>query len=423
MENYIAIHGLGYVGLTAAVHWARAGWRVVAYDPDLPTVDALRRGEPRAGEFLSYLDDEVAQLVEKDLIFPTSDLAVALECPVQLVAVPTERDGKPYDDIVLGVLEKLLLDSPMDSTILVESTLTPGTLDRFFYTEKGEVKRPGLLGSHYLAVCPRRDWFADTEKNLATLPRIVGGLTPECTDKAAALLSIVSSKIHRTDYRTAELTKALENAWLHALVMLPTELALSRPDLNVAEATRLASTHWRLPSIFLSAGCGGRCVPLGTKYLRGLSDAQPSVLGAVDATEEKIRKACAYAFAQRNTKDVLVLGAAYRPNFRDMGSSPGLAVARTLVDRYGISVSVHDPMWQPDELESLTGLPCARRDPRPQYDAIFLATPHSAYESVPPLEGVRFILDAAGIWAKHGDHFRTLGIEYKRVGSPGWLRG
>lgn len=422
MSGRIAIHGLGYVGLTAALHWARAGWTVVGYDPDPNTVEQLKAGTPRAGEFLSYANTDIALLVVGGLIVPTTRFEDTLDCAVHSIAVPTEKGGEPYDDIVILLLKRLLSEMPPGTTILVESTLTPGTIDQVL--GGGALMGGGLYGCH-LAVCPRRDWFADVDKNLESLTRIVGGVTPECTERARELLSTVSRSILTTDYRTAELTKALENALLHVMVMLPTELAINAPHLNVAEALRLASTHWRIPDLYLGAGAGGRCVPLGSKYLKSLVLGSGGVLDAALATDRLIRAHVADSIVRRGAKSALVLGMAYRPGFRDAGSSPGIAIAQRLSRQYGVRTAVADPMWSVEELKEMTGLEVVT-DPRSEaknFEAVILVTPHAEY--LDPF-GWAFwagqeVLDAQGAWAKWRQFFLDLDVRYQQIGMAGWL--
>src|SRR5260370_10532955 len=148
-------------------------------------------------------------------------------------------------------------------------------------------------------------------------------------------------------YRTGELTKALENALLHVPVMFAHQLATSLPHLDVAEALRLAGTHWRLTPLYLGFGSGGRCVPLGTRYLVEAARAHATPLNALMIGEEaltaddRMRMTIADVVRRVHPSSVVVLGMAYRPDFRDMGLSPGLAVAQLL--RKNRSVSVHEP--------------------------------------------------------------------------------
>lgn len=416
----IVVHGLGYVGLTAAVHFAKAGWRVFGYDPDHATISRMRAGKPRAGEFLAYLDADVGALIDAGALIPTHALEDVVGEDVHLLAVPSERDGEPYMSIVADVVQRLVRD-PGSKTIIVESTLTPGTVDHIF---RFDTDAPISLGQHHVAVCPRRDWFADQDRNLATIPRVVGGVTKACTAAAVEVLRTVSPHIEETDYLTAELTKALENALLHVPVMMAHELAIELPHRNVAEALRLAGSHWRLPQYHIGFGTGGRCVPLGTRYLHRSSLNEIASLREAMRADHRARAAAALAVMHRGCKTALVLGVAYRPNFRDAGLSPGLGVARELL-QYGVKVTVADPMWSQEELEKLTGFSVQTHQHLVGFDAVLLATPHDVYQDprafVWRVVGGQFVLDAQGAWAAHASLLERSGIEYKQVGTPGWL--
>lgn len=427
----IAIHGLGYVGLTAAVHYARAGWKVLGYDPSEARVIALNSGRPLLEASMGYVDESgtpIKELVESGALRATVDLDDVVFIPVHSVAVPTEKAGRPDDSIVTTVLTQLFAKAVRPATILIESTLTPGLVDDYF--EKfGSHRMMVEAGEAFLAVCPRRDWFADPEKNLATLPRVVGGYNQASTDRASEILSTVSPQILTTDYRTAELCKALENALLHVPVMFAYQLAWAMPDRNVAEALRLAGTHWRLPQLHLGFGTGGRCVPLGTEYLTLAADSQLNIGEEALRFDEYFREAVAHAAlsARPKPRSALVLGVAYRPGFRDAGRSPGLAVAKHLAAllRPG-SVTIHDPLWPAHELARMAGLPALSGpldDNIAAYDAVLLATPHGDYRHL-PLELFwrrgQIVLDGQGAWAQHREIFEARGVLYRQVGEPGW---
>lgn len=430
-DKLIAIHGLGYVGLTAAVHYAKVGWTVLAYDPDTRVVGALAAGRPRAGDFLAYLHTELEALLERGdvrrpgCIIPTDDLTDVLFAPVHSIAVPTERAGHPCDDIVEGVLHRLIEHCDAGTLILVESTLSPGTMDRV-------LAKARRAEHHLLAVCPRRDWFADSRENLATVPRVVGGVTPAATQRAKEVLTTVSKHVlvpqgSEPAYRTAELTKALENAQLHVQVMMAHELAMNAPQHDVAEAIRLAGTHPRLKPLYIGFGSGGRCVPLGSQYLLPLhSHREASLLKRAGEVDAEMRVAVARAVARRACKTALVLGIAYRPGFKDAGLSPGLAVARHLRASFGVEVTVADPCWDPASLRDLTGFPVHETIPGDltAYDAVLLATPHFEYAplitSSCTWRSGQFVLDAHGTWTVVRDLLLERGVLYKQVGMAGW---
>jgi UDP-N-acetyl-D-glucosamine dehydrogenase len=444
----LVVHGLGYTGLTAAVTFAKAGQTVLGYDPDLAVVSAVNAGQPRAGEFLGYLDVDVKRLVDEGRLRATWNLAEALvssRCATHLIAVPTERNGKPDDRIIRDALAKLFAAHgprvPSPLTVIIESTLQPGTLDRFLAEYPVARAAPETLrqAGVCIAVCPRRDWFADPKKNLATLARVVGGYEPCCTEAAFAILQRVTPPdlLLTTDYRTAELTKALENALFHLPIMYLHQLALALPKHNVAEAARLAATHWRFRSfgdLYLGFGPGGRCVPLGQEYLVAAARYESGSghdleLGemALEA-EPQFHEAVARAVSAWRARRILVLGVAYRPDFRDAGRSPGLAVARELA-RLGGEVTVHDNLWPQEELGRLAGSGLQATSDKfliGYFDAVLLATPHSVYLDWPERlawSPGQIVLDAQGAWVKYRDFFRAADVTYRRVGEPGWRGG
>lgn len=413
MNVEIAVHAGGYVGLTAAIHYAKAGRVVMILDPDESVVDGINRGQPKVSEILGCLDKAVGG----ERLRATTSFALVQDAPVHVVCVPTEKDGRPWMDVVKQVVRSIAAASG-DRLIIVESTLTPGTMSEF-----AELPARGINVAH----APRRDWFAAPEKNLATLERVVGGITPACTQRAIEVISRVTPRelIHATDYMTAELVKPLENAFLHVPVMLACELAQAYPDVDVARAVELACTHWRLMKIYLNAGTGGRCVPLGSQYLQdGTPLLSSGVLSAAIDAEHLMRESAARAIVARVKPGarVLVLGIAYRPGFRDAGNSPGLGVARALA-KMGVAPSVYDPMWTAEELEQMCNLPVSLPSVG-SFDAVFLATPHEQLHNPRELGAWRtgqFVLDAQGAWVKQREQFAALGIEYKRIGDAGWL--
>ncbi len=424
LPTKIAIHGGGYVGLTAAVHYALAGLGVTIYDPDLKTVDGINQTTPRAGDFLNYLHADIAKLVESKKLKATDQFSEIASCSLHSIAVPTERNGNPLSEIITNCLIELAKHTPSGTTVIVESTLTPGLIDKILPQINESLGTEKKLGENwFLAVCPRRDWFADPQKNLNTLTRVMGGVTPACTQRALTVLKAVSKSILTTDYQTAEICKALENALLHVPVMFAHELAYAMPNKNIAEALKLAGTHWRLMDLHLGFGTGGRCVPLGTKYLVDAAE-KPLTIGkrALDF-DDQLRLFIAQSIADRVGRGkVLVLGMAYRPEFKDAGLSPGLTIARHLKDM-GIDVAVHDPLWSDNDLAALTGLNVRR--PSATEDAILLATPHHAFLELPLNKEIwrqdQFVLDAQGAWQHFKEKLQSYGVTYHAVGTAGWI--
>lgn len=426
----IVIHAGGYVGLTAGIHYANAGKRVLVCDPDPDVVFGINTGTPKANEFLGYL----GHTYPRELLRATTEIHDTIGCDVHVIAVPSEAGDEPYMDIVGRVLGELAVYRRDAKTlVIIESTMQPGAVDGFLAGNPD-------LSRLTIAVAPRRDWFASKDKHLGNLYRVVGGVTPEATAWAVDVISVVTpvDKIMQTDYRTAEVVKPLENALFHAPIALCHSLALAYPHLDMAEATRMAATHWRFESfggLHLNAAVGGRCIPLAAKYLRdGAGDQTLDLIDAMLDIEEAMPEAVAQAITKRVGLGarVLILGVGYRPEFKDAGMSPGLRVAAWLPrDTY---VDFCDPFFPNDELLSLAGgkhqmsncgVAAIEQLDGPflgQYQAVLLATPHAAFETIPEkLSCGQLVFDARGAWLNHKESFRNRGILWIRTGSPDWV--
>jgi len=424
-EQEIVIHGGGYVGLIGGVHMAVAGVHVIFYDPDQTVVDAINAGKPKANEYLGYINDDFWNLSIGGLIKATTDYDSIKHKSVHFLAVPTERGDIPSMDIVRGCIERLHESVPNKGLIIVESTLQPGTIDSLHLPRVYD-------GDLFLAVCPRLDWFADSTKNVTTLPRIIGGVTPMSTVEATFLLSKICRNIKETNHRVAEFAKAGQNALYFVQIMAAYQMAGAFHDtVDMNEVLEMIGVHWRLPQLYLGTGTSGRCVAMGAKYL----------LEAAGSYElELFEKALYYDKNWRgyiadklvdhidNNPDgskqkILVMGIAYRPNFSDFGYSAGLDIAKMLQCRK-YDVSIHDPIVTVDILSKQCTIPF--RALNNIFDVILLATAHDSYLRLPLETNLwrkgQFVLDATGAWEEYRELFTHYEVQYVRVGEQGWLR-
>ena len=432
-NTVLIVHGGGYVGLTGAIHACLAGYKVIIYDPDQPTVDSVNSGSPRAGEYLGYIDQNVKELVANGMLSATADFEAIKHNPIHLLAVPTEKENRPYMNIVKGVIQSLLTTIPDGGIVVVESTLVPGTIDSLKLSDSQKIK-------FHIAVCPRLDWFADSTKNLTNLPRIIGGLTKKATEVVAELLAPICKDIHKTDYRVAEMAKAGQNHLYHAQIIAAYQMAeayQSHVDMN--EVLEAIGLHWRLPNLYLGLGTSGRCVAMGTRYIiegaKAIQD-YPSLDIAEEALyydkgwREVIGDFITKRFSLYESTQIkiLVLGIAYSPNFSDFGNSAGLQVAEYLHEHMW-DVAVHDPIVPDVILGNATSVPVLLKNehiPYSQFDVILLVTAHNEYKYLPQdidymWKKGQIVIDATGEWERYRIMFQTIGVTYIRVGEKGWM--
>ena len=429
-------HGSGYVGITGAIHACLAGYKVIIYDPDQPTVDSVNSGSPRAGEYLGYIDQNVKELVANGMLSATTDFESIKHNPIHLLAVPTEKDNKPYMNIVKGVIQSLLTTIPDGGIVVVESTLVPGTIDSLKLSDSQKLR-------FHIAVCPRLDWFADSTKNLTNLPRIIGGLTKKASEVVAELLAPICKDIHKTDYRVAEMAKAGQNALYHIQIIAAYQMAKAyQGHVDMNDVLAAIGLHWRLPNLYLGLGTSGRCVSMGNRYI---TEGAESIKGdnsyftlslfhkALDADHdwrEVIGDFITKRFDLEEATQIkiLIMGIAYSPNFSDFGNSAGLQVAEYL-HKYGWNLSIHDPIISDEVLGNATSVPVLLKNEHISYgnfDVILLATAHNEYKYLPQdidymWKKGQVIIDATGEWERYRIMFQTSGVTYIRVGEKGWL--
>jgi UDP-N-acetyl-D-mannosaminuronate dehydrogenase/intein/homing endonuclease len=244
---------------------AAAGVSCVGTDVSPTVVTMINEGRIPVPNMEYWLGFNTKYLVESHMISATTNWKQLLteEFPVHTISIPTEKGEKPWDGALEDVITKIASNHkllPRQTIVIIESTLTPNKTDNLvipiFKKHGVEVGKDLMLG-----VAPRRDWFISPEKNLKTLPRIVGGTTPESTREIINVLSIICNHlIPAPDHRHAEIVKSVENAFRHVEITLANQLSLAYPNLNMTEVLKLVGTKWNVGTFHPSFGTGGYCL-------------------------------------------------------------------------------------------------------------------------------------------------------------------
>jgi len=388
----VAIVGAGYVGLPLAQVFAESGREVVLVDVEPHIVERINRGESHIEDVSSAA---LAPLVERGLVRATTDYDELHDADAILIALATPLTKQREPDLsivtraVTGIAERLRAGQ----LVVLESTTYPGTTREVVLPILEELSGLKAGKDFHLAFSPERVDPGNETWSTKTVPKIVGGITDECTRRAAELYGGVVDTVHTVSSpEAAELTKLLENIFRSVNIALVNELAqlCERMGIDVWEVVDAAATK---PFGFMSfkpgPGLGGHCIPVDPFYLTwkareyGFYTEFIELAGKVNENmpyycRSLISQALNHG-AQRSLSGsrVLVLGVAYKSDISDVRESPAIKVMQ-LLEAAGASVSYHD-----EHVPSLDGKSSVPLEPGAS-DCVAIVTAHSSidYEEV-----------------------------------------
>jgi UDP-N-acetyl-D-glucosamine dehydrogenase len=349
----IGIVGLGYVGLPLAVSFAEAGEEVIGVDVDHGRVSELNAGRSP----IEDITDERLQSVLDSCMFTTRSVELH-EAEAILVCVPTPltRNREPDLGPLQSAAQALAGVVRRDQLIILESTTFPGTTRDHMVPL---LEESGLrAGEDFaLAFSPERVDPGRTDYTMRNTPKVVGGLTPACTDRAVAVYSRVCDEIVPVSTpEVAELSKLLENIFRSVNIALVNELAIlaDRMDIDIWEVIDAAATKpYGFTRFEPGPGMGGHCLPVDPFYLAwkareyDLSTEFVELAGKVNQhmpyfCVDKIERALNDVHKSVRGSRVLLLGVSYKAGVGDIRESPALKIIQ-LLRKHGAEVSYHDP--------------------------------------------------------------------------------
>ena len=433
-KKRIAVWGTGYIGFSTMANFAAEGVVCVGTDVSEQIVSTINSGRTPVPNMEYWLGFDSKYLVDSGMMTATTDWkrVIAPEFAVHMIAIPTEKEDKPWDGALADVTTKIATSTPRSGDpplVIIESTLTPKKTDELVIEifEKNGLRVGRNL---FLGVAPRRDWFISPEKNLRALPRIIGGTTPETTARMAEVLSIVCDRlVPAPDHRHAEIVKSVENAYRHMEITLANQLSLAYPSLNMIEVLRLVGTKWNVNTYHPSFGSGGYCIPLSSKYvLEGAEKPQYlTLLTETVATDQGLPAIVADRIAERGFKNAGILGLSYKGDLKVHVLSPTLRMTKRLLER-GLKVKVNDPYYTPVEIKKLTGTETfAFPEGLSEFDCVVIVAGHRLYKAVSEAKLMSYLKNCKLVLDNLEESWRTFDwqsnkIEYHIAGDSDWLK-
>jgi UDP-N-acetyl-D-glucosamine dehydrogenase len=403
----IAVLGLGYVGLPLAVVFAEAGFHVVGIDPDQRKIDTIRRGESHIQDVSS---EQVNRLVAAGKLEATMNFAALRDAEAVSICVPTplRKTGDPDLSYILSATEELTKYMHPNMVVVLESTTYPGTTREILLPKLSEMEGMVVGENFFLAFSPERVDPGREDWTTLNTPKVVGGITSACTEVAYQWYSQALERVVPvTSAEVAEMAKLLENTFRMINIGLVNEMAImcDRLGVDVWEVIDAAATK---PFGFMKftpgPGLGGHCIPIDPLYLSWKLRALNYTARFIELASEintgmpryvvgKVQDALNDAGKAIKGSEILVMGAAYKPDIDDLRESPALDVIGLLKQK-GAKVSYHDPYipclyhegW---EMESVPDLMTAVR----QVDCVVIVTNHKVYDYAAVLKEARLIVD------------------------------
>lgn len=389
----LAVIGLGYVGLPLAVEYALSGFHVVGIDVDASKVERLNRGESYVGDVPS---GTLAPLVEKGLFEATTDFSVLRSCDSVNICVPTPLSKTRDPDIsyIDAAVARIAENLHPGMLVILESTTYPGTTEEVILPrlQKGGLK---VGEDFFLAFSPERVDPGNPKYGTKNIPKVVGGVTPRCTEVAAALYrAALSEVVEVSTARVAETVKLLENTFRSVNIGLVNEMAqlCRKLGIDVWEVIDAAATKpFGFMPFYPGPGLGGHCIPIDPFYLSwkakesGFEARFIELAGQINSSMPyhvvgKIVDCLNDSGKPVRGSRILVLGVAYKENIDDVRESPALDVMRLLREK-GADLSYSDP-HVPRLAEGGLAMESVELTPERlrEFDCIVVTTAHDGFD-------------------------------------------
>jgi UDP-N-acetyl-D-glucosamine dehydrogenase len=408
----IGIIGLGYVGLPLVIQFAKSGAHVLGIDVDETKVNALNAGE----SYIKHIPAaEVQAQRDAGQIEATTDSARVKELDAVLICVPTPLDENRAPDLtyILNTARAIAPHLPKGIVVVLESTTYPGTTEDELrpILESGSGLKAGT--DFHLAYSPEREDPGNPDSQVAKIPKVIGGYTPACLEKAKAIYSIaIETLVPVSSCRAAEATKLLENIFRCVNIALVNEMKIIYHELGIDiwEVIEAAKTKpFGYMPFYPGPGLGGHCIPIDPFYLswkakqHGLEARFIELAGEVntampDYVIDRLTSALGEQNKQLNGSRVLIVGLAYKPNVEDDRESPSYVLMEKL-EALGATVDYHDP-HVPVIRPSREYSHFAERQSVPwtaeamsQYDAALIATAHDSVDHTQLTEWIPCVVD------------------------------
>ncbi len=420
----IGVIGLGYVGLPLAIEFAQAGYNVVGIDIDINKINSINSGK----NYIKDIDDEILKkCIKEESLKATNDYSIVEELDSVSICVPTPLNKQKDPDIsfIMSVMNEIKYFLHKDMLLVLESTTYPGSTK--------ELILPYIINlgfnigkNFFLCFSPERIDPGNKIFNTSNTPKVIGGITENCTKMGKSLYeNIVNQIVPVSSTETAEMVKLLENTFRAINIGLANEVAImcEKLGVNIWEVIDAAATK---PFGFMKftpgPGLGGHCIPIDPHYLSWklktldyearfiqlageINTNMPNhVFSLISSNLNSIGKSL-------NGCKILIIGVAYKKDINDTRESPALDIIQLLINA-GVKVDYYDTyvpqlVYNNLVMESIIHLDTDKLN---SYDACVIVTDHTNIDYDMIYKNSQIIIDTRNVFdGKDGAHIKRLG--------------
>ncbi len=424
-EANIGVIGLGYVGLPLAIEFAKAGFNVSGIEVDDKKIAAINKGN----NYISDIDDSLLMdLVKKGKLKATKDKSIITTLDAISICVPTPLSKLKEPDVsyIINSVNAIKRYLHKDLLIILESTTYPGTTKEVVLSA---LRESGLIAGedYYLCFSPERIDPGNKNYNISNTPKIIGGITNECTKVGQLLYSqIVKDVISVSSPETAEMVKLLENTFRSINIGLANEVAImcEKLGIDVWEVIDAANTKpYGFMKFTPGPGLGGHCIPIDPLYLSwkmknlNYNPQFIDLASKINASMpehiiDMLKKALNKNQKELENSKILILGMAYKKDIDDIRESPSLDILY-LLNKNNSKVDYFDP-YIPDfvfDKRKYRSLDDLNSEVLKKFDAVIILTDHSNLDYELIKNNAALIIDTRNVYPlNNDDNIYRLGV-------------
>ncbi|MEE2822588.1 MAG: nucleotide sugar dehydrogenase [Acidobacteriota bacterium] len=413
----IGVVGLGYAGLPMGIEFARSGFTVHGIDTDHEKICDLNRGKSH----IQDLEDEVLQsVIDSGHFHAHSDYEVVsqLDCIIICVPTPLRQTKDPDISYIVDATQTISRHLHKDMLVVLQSTTYPGTTDEVL---TAEFKRKGFeIGKElFVAFSPERVDPGNMTFNTKNTPRIVGGVTPQCTEIAKALYeTTIDNVIAVSSVATAEMVKLLENTFRAVNIGLVNELTIMCDKLGVSvwEVIESAATKpFGFMPFYPGPGLGGHCIPIDPLYLSWklkMLNYNARFIELASEVNTQMPEYCVHRIVNVlnqhqkciNGTRILMLGLSYKRDVSDVRESPALDILRLLEDG-GAIVDYSDPYAPEVHIDGIDKKSVnLNHEMVAKYALVVVVTDHTCFDYEMVREAAPLVFDTRNVFPEAHDN-------------------